>query len=121
MDGHDVRQAENDADTMIVSSGLELCQKTETVVISDDTDILVLMIHHFRDDMKDLYFYSETSARSKKAVQYTSILTLTKKMSPRITKHLLFAHAWSGCDTTSAIFGHGKGELLKHLQKQCVK
>ena len=37
--------------------------------------------------------------------------------SPRITKHLLFAHAWSECDTTSAIFGHGEGEILKHLQQ----
>ena len=49
------------------SSALELCQKTEIVVISDDTDILVVMIYHFRDDMKDWYFYSETSARSKKS------------------------------------------------------
>ena len=53
-DGDDILQVENDADVMIVSSALVLCQKTETVVISDATDILVLMIHNFRD-MKDLY------------------------------------------------------------------
>ena len=93
------------------------CARKQTIVISDDTDLLVLMIYHFRDDMNVLYLSSETSARSKKAVQYTNISTLTKKLSPRITKHLLFAHAWSECDTTSAIFGHGKGEILKHLQQ----
>ena len=49
-DGHDVRHA----DTMIVSSAHELCQKTETVVICDDTDILVLMIYHFRDDISNI-------------------------------------------------------------------
>ena len=116
MDGHDVQQAENDADTMIVSSAHELCHKTETVVISDDTDILVLMIYHFRDDLKDLYFYSETSARSKKAVQYTSIATLTKQLWHYETL-VVCACLVRVRHHTAAIFGHGKGEILKHLQQ----
>jgi len=28
----------------------------------------------------------------------------------------LFIHAWSGCDTTYATFGHGKTILLKKIQ-----
>ena len=33
-----------------------------------------------------------------------------------MTSHLLFTHAWTGCDTTSATFGHGKANLLKKIQ-----
>ena len=31
--------------------------------------------------------------------------------------HLLFTHAWSGCDTTSSIFGKGKAFAVKMLRK----
>ena len=33
-----------------------------------------------------------------------------------IKEHLLFIHAWSGCDTTSAIFGKGKAFAVKKLR-----
>jgi len=31
--------------------------------------------------------------------------------------HILFIHAWSGCDTTYAIFGQGKPTLLKKIKE----
>ena len=31
--------------------------------------------------------------------------------------HLLFLHAWSGCDTTSATFNKGKSCVLKTFKK----
>ena len=34
-----------------------------------------------------------------------------------MSNRLLFAHAWSGCDTTSAIFGQGKSVIIKQLRK----
>ena len=30
---------------------------------------------------------------------------------------ILFIHAWSGCDTTSSIYGPGKTSIMKKLQK----
>lgn len=30
--------------------------------------------------------------------------------------HILFLHAWTGCDTTSATFVHGKTSLIKKIQ-----
>ena len=68
VDGHSIYQAKNDADTLIVACALNLCCNYLTVVVSDDTDVLVLMVHHFHEDMRELYFFSEASARSKKAV-----------------------------------------------------
>ena len=34
----------------------------------------------------------------------------------QVWKRVLVIHAWSGCDTTSATFGHGKTTLLKTTQ-----
>ena len=35
-----------------------------------------------------------------------------------VASHLLFLHAWSCCDTSSATFGQGKVSIVMHL-KQC--
>ena len=37
-----------------------------------------------------------------------------------LKKHLLFIHAWSGCDSTSAILGKGKPSFLKLVKKSTV-
>ena len=34
-----------------------------------------------------------------------------------IKDHLLFLHAWTGCDTTSSIYGKGKGSSVNILRK----
>ena len=116
VDGHSVYQAKNDAGTLIVACPLKLCRNDPTFVVSDDTDVLVLMVHHFQENMRELYFLSEAFARSKSPVYYTSLSAVKGRLGHHLSNHLLFAHAWSGCDTTSAIFGHGKGAITKQLQ-----
>ena len=32
-------------------------------------------------------------------------------------QHLLFVHAWSGCDSTSAILGKGKPSFFQFVEK----
>ena len=44
------------------------------------------------------------------------IRDLISKAGKTVTSHLLFTHAWTGCDITSATFGHGKANLLKKIQ-----
>ena len=34
-----------------------------------------------------------------------------------LREHLLFVHAWSGCDTVSATFGKGKAKFFNQLKK----
>ena len=38
-------------------------------------------------------------------------------MNPLIKHHILFAHAWSGCDTTSHCYGYGKNSVVRLLKK----
>ena len=42
---------------------------------------------------------------------------LVNKAGKVVIPHILFIHAWSGCDTTSATYGHGKPILLKEMKE----
>ncbi len=57
----------------------------------------------------DVYFLSE----ARKKVKIWKICDLVTEAGPIVTSNLQFLHAWTGCDTTSATFGHGKTALLK--------
>ena len=98
-DGNIVHIADGDADTMIVICALQYAGKeTDVNVVADDTDVLVLLMYHWKQNMADVYFLSE--------VKKNMMVWKIRDSWPTTTSHLLFLHAWSGCDTTSATFGH---------------
>ena len=97
---------------MIVTCALQyVCQESDANAVADDTDVLVLLMYHWKQKMADIYFLSEV----KKNMMVWKICDLVTKAGEVITSHLLFLHAWTGCDTTSATFGHGKTSMLKKL------
>ena len=106
--GFRVLQSINDADTKIVQTALDIVLNENVNVVADDTDVLVLLLHHFQNEMKDVFFYSEASKRSKEGHKIFRIRSLRLKMNPIFLKNSLLIHAWSGCDTTSATFGQEK-------------
>ena len=77
-----------DADTMIVKCALDLAaQGNEVTVVADDTDILVLLIYHWKINMATLYFKSE----AKKMMWKVQDLIATA--GELLTSHiLLFMH-----------------------------
>jgi hypothetical protein len=50
-------------------------------------------------------------------VKVWNIRDLIIKAGPIVTSNLLFLHAWTGCNTTSATFGQGKLALMKKLKQ----
>ena len=54
-----------DADVMIVEKALESAKHIETVLVGEDTDLLILLLHHAKPDMKDIYFTTEIKTGSK--------------------------------------------------------
>ena len=117
-DGQIVHNSTGDADTLIVSCALQFASRGRSVsVIADDTDVLVLLIYHWNHAMADICFHSEAKKTQKKGLKVWKICDLATKVGNIVTSHLLFIHAWSGCDTTSATFGQGKTSLLKKIQK----
>ena len=105
-DGHNVKQSEYDADTLIVKSVLDLARSGYvTTTVADDTDILVLLLHHYRSTaMADIFLLSEAAKRQRQGIKFINVRRLVNLLGQTLVSHLLFIHAWSGCDTTSAIF-----------------
>ena len=102
-----------DADTEIVSTALEYSTNTDdrrVIVVADDTDIAVMLLYHWKETMMDIIFYQQRMNRG------WSMKTVSPSINT-IKDHLLFIHAMSGCDTTSAAFGKGKVGFLNLVKK----
>ena len=103
-DGQVVHQSPGDADTMIVQCALQYAiEGREVNVVADDTDVLVLLMYHWKQNMATIYFLSEAG----KNLKIWSISDLVRQTGPIVTSYLLFLHAWSVSDTTSATYGQG--------------
>ena len=113
-DGQVVYQSDGDADTMIVQCALQYASEgSEVNVVADDTDVFVLLVYHWKQTMADFFFRTEAG----KNLKIWRISDVVDQAGPIVTSHLLFLHAWCGCDTTSATFGQGKVSLMKKLKQ----
>ena len=98
-EGIEVRQAEADADTKIVSCGVEKAAFNENVaVIGEDVDLLVLLTALAPPESNILFV---KPGRGKVESRMYSSLELQK---PDFAESILFIHGFSGCDTISSIF-----------------
>ena len=58
--GFSALQSEWDADSLIVKCALYIASSGhETTVVADDTDILVLLLHHYNSHLANIYLFSE--------------------------------------------------------------
>ena len=115
-EGFIIIQADADADTDIVATALReaACQKS-VAVAADDTDILILLVHHLKDYMNDIVLVSQNRNKVTKQCNQVSIHEVQRAVGRQVSRQLLAIHAIGGCDTTSAVFGIGKETILKRL------
>lgn len=107
------KQAVEDADTLIVQTAIELASSFSSVcVIGEDVDLLVLLTAKARE-IPNVYF--RKPGRGNKEDEFYSPQSF--QYNDSIAKCILFVHAFSGCDTTSALFNQGKIRFLKTLEK----
>lgn len=108
-----VTQAVEDADSLIINTAINMSPSHDSVfVVGEDIDLLVLLTglarHH-----KNVYFRKPGKGKivkkiySPRSLQYGDI----------VADNILFLHAFSGCDTTPAIFNQGKIKFLKLIKK----
>ena len=102
-----VIQAKGDADVDIVKAAVAMSYKKSTTLIGEDTDLLILLLYHGKIDSKELFFRSD-----KRNSHMYNIKTLKAYLGNDVCTSLLFAHAFSGCDTTSRIFSLGKKSVV---------
>jgi hypothetical protein len=110
--GLETRHATDDADVLIVNTAVEYSTANEVVLIGEDTDLLVLLCHHAKDDRRRIYFKSD---RCKGPTKIWDIHKTRLILGPHLCNHLLPIHALTGCDTTSRLYGIGKGFAIKKL------
>ena len=99
---------EGDADVIVAKQAIQMAENTEQVVVmADDTDVLVLLLHHSKPN---------TNIFMKTKKHLISINDCKQALGAEMCRLLPFVHAMSGCDTTSAMFGMGKVKHFKLLQ-----
>ena len=115
--GLKVIQADEDADLVIAQEAVKQSSHQPTVVVADDTDVLVLLLYHAKKTSKGLYFERNRKTTSKKYGPLWNIDHVKDSLGEDVCSYLLFIHALLGCDTTSSLFGFGKGMLAKLLKR----
>ena len=88
-----VIQSDGDADVMIVTEAIKLVAEKTITVFCDDTDVLVLLMHHWSPFICDIYFRTERVVNKKKIQKQWNIQSELECQSQ--VDHR------SGCETTS--------------------
>lgn len=107
----EVRKADEDADTLIVQTALDLHKRgiEPVAVVGNDVDLLILLTA-LTPDLDNMRFYKAAPLNKEGKLYSTSD---HKHLKPFI----LFAHAFCGCDTTSALYNKGKKSIVNILTK----
>ena len=114
--GCHVTQSPGDADVDIVKAAVERSHHCTTTLVGEDTDLLILLLHYSRTDNEVIYFRSDANKQLKERKVY-NITLLKETLGKDLCDELLFIHAYSGCDSTSRIFGIGKKSAFQKLVK----
>jgi len=92
-----------DADVLIVQTALTAPAEQETILVGDDTDLLVLLIYHAENVR-----HNEMKWASQKGSRCWNIPAIRALLGSVVTNNILFLHAILGCDTPSGVYGLGK-------------
>ncbi len=110
-----VYHAAGDADVLIVQKAVECAATTNTILVGDDTDLLILLCYHANLTSHDLFFCSEPKKNAKK-IRVWNIKSIKEQLGSELCESILFVHGILGCDTTSRLYGIGKGASLKKFK-----
>ena len=109
----DMRTTHEEADIIIVQQVAKLAQSgnTSIKVVCDDTDVLVLLVHFYAQE----HFTCDLAMSGTSAGRVVIDIKATTAKHRTIVDQLLPAHALSGCDTVSQLYGIGKGTVMKMI------
>ncbi|GBN58031.1 hypothetical protein AVEN_80848-1 [Araneus ventricosus] len=97
-----VKQAIEDAEVLNVETAVSVKSQYDNIfVVGENIDSLVLLTG--LAPMKENLYFRKCRKRRTSDVLYS-----TKSFKYKFSRMILFIHAFSGCDTTSVLFDHGK-------------
>ena len=76
--------------------------------------ILILLCYHASLDSQN-FFWPEPKTNMKKPKVW-NIKAVKEQLGPEICSNIFFLHAVLGCDTTSHLYGIGKGSFLRKFK-----
>jgi hypothetical protein len=117
--GIKTKQALGDADVLIADTAVESSLSSPTVLLGEDTDLLVLLLYHCQSESETLIFRPNHREKNK-TIRIWDIKKTKNILGNEICKLLPVIHAVSGCDTTSKLYGIGKGATLKKFLERPV-
>ena len=82
-------------------------------MVAEDTDTLILSVYIWNSEIADLL----NRSKEIKIHEISEHSICMSTLSSNVVHNILFIHAWSGCDTTSSTYGHGKTTFLKMVEK----
>ena len=107
--------ASGDADLLMVQKAVQSAATSTTVLVGEDTDLIALLCYHASLDSHDLFFSPEPKKNTKK-LRIWNIRATKEKLGQNICNNILFIYAILGCDTTSRLYGIGKGTSLSKFR-----
>lgn len=90
--GCDVHHAKGDADLLVVEVAVDCAEHKDTVVIADDTDILVLLIHYAGRAKYNLWFKPNVKRESKKPQRCWNMSITRCHLGSTVCSSILFLH-----------------------------
>ncbi|GBM36239.1 hypothetical protein AVEN_71947-1 [Araneus ventricosus] len=102
-----MKQAQKDADYLIIKSALEIEKSSQFV--DGDIDFLVIMTASINSE--NIFFLKPGEGNAGDALYFEATLSIAL----HIWKNILFLHAFSGCYTTFALFRQGKKKFMNVL------
>ncbi|KYN12193.1 hypothetical protein ALC57_15644 [Trachymyrmex cornetzi] len=111
--GFEVEQAEEDADRLIVITAIsKLSEFDSVIIIGEDIDLLVLLTA-LASNNQNIYLLKPGKGKIEQQIYSSTSLQVDKS----VAENIAFVHAFSGCDSTSALFNQGKIKLLNILKQ----
>ena len=108
--------AKCDADLLIVKTAVRYASTGTTILVGDDTDLLVLLCKIADMNSNPIYFTPRQKQKAEEATVW-NIQDTKSKLGESICNNILFIHAIFGCDSTSRIYGLGKGMALRIFEQ----
>ena len=105
----------SDADTTIAMTCLHFQDKPVTI-LADDTDILCLHHMYYSNNKNEIYLKNMTLKSNNNKRASSNIQLIIRSTKKECLEHLLFCHAFTGCDTTSQIHNFGKKSVFSKLK-----
>ena len=112
----DLRTTHEEADVTMIYQVLQIAKMddVQTVkVISDDTDVFVLLLHFSEQEKLKCSIILEPTSCERTSVD----IQATVKQNADIIPNLLAAHGLTGCDTVAKLHGIGKGTVITTLKR----